>query len=135
MRTAQHGQQDPAQQNRPQQERQTVEVDGHRLVLTHLDRLLYPQTGHTKAHLLHYYARIAAVMVAHTAGRPASFVRAPEGPEGQSWVAKNPPPGTPAWITTVEVPGRESRARHVVVDSTAAVVAMANLGAFEMHVP
>jgi bifunctional non-homologous end joining protein LigD len=120
--------------DRPRQ-RQAVELDGHRLVLTHPDRLLYPATGHTKAHLLHYYAQIAAVMVAHTTGRPASFVRAPEGPQGQSWVAKNPPPGTPSWITTMEVPGREGPARHVVVDSTAAVVAMANLGAFETHVP
>ncbi|MCQ4079980.1 non-homologous end-joining DNA ligase [Streptomyces sp. RB6PN25] len=129
MRTAQGEQQDR------QPQRQAVEIDGHRLVLTHLDRLLFPATGHTKAHLLHYYAQIAAVMVVHTAGRPASFVRAPEGPEGQSWVAKNPPPGTPEWITVAEVPGREGPARHVVVDSPAAVVAMANLGAFEMHVP
>ncbi|MEU5422430.1 non-homologous end-joining DNA ligase [Streptomyces sp. NPDC020667] len=116
-------------------ERQAVEIEGHRLSLTHLDRVLFPATGHTKAQVLHYYAKVAAVMVPHTAGRPASFVRAPEGPQGQSWIAKNPPGGAPGWVPLVPVEHREGVTEQVVVDSTAALIAMANLGAYEFHVP
>jgi len=115
-------------------ERQTVDVDGHRLVLTHLDRVLFPGTGHTKAQLLHYYAGIAPVLVPYAAGRPASFVRAPDGTAGQRWFAKRPPNGTPEWVTTVEA-GVHEPEDYVVVDSAATLVAMANLGAYEIHVP
>ncbi|CCB78147.1 MULTISPECIES: non-homologous end-joining DNA ligase [Streptomycetaceae] len=116
-------------------DRQAVEVDGHRLVLVNLDRLLFPVSGHTKAQLLHYYAQVAEVLLPHATGRPASFVRAPDGPGGQTWYAKRPPPGLPDWVTLAEVPGSEGPAPHVVVDSTAALMAMANLAAFEVHVP
>jgi bifunctional non-homologous end joining protein LigD len=115
-------------------DRQAVDIDGHRLNLTHLGRVLFPSTGHTKAQLLHYYAQVAPRMVPHAAGRPASFVRAPDGFGGQTWFAKRPPNGAPEWVTTV-IAGKEEPAPYVVVDSAATLVAMANLGAWEVHVP
>ncbi|MGK5643012.1 non-homologous end-joining DNA ligase, partial [Streptomyces sp. URMC 126] len=115
--------------------RQTVEIEGHRLSLSHLERVLFPATGHTKAHVLHYYARIAPAMLPHIAGRPASFVRAPEGAAGESWVAKNPPPGAPDWVPRATVRHRDGTTQQVVIDSVAALVAMVNLGAYEVHVP
>ncbi len=118
-----------------QPDRQTVEFEGRRLVLTHLGKVLYPATGTTKAAALHYYTRIAPAMLPHCTGRPASFVRAPEGPGGQRWYAKNPPPGLPDWVPLAEVASREGPARYVVVDSAGALLAMANLGAWEIHVP
>lgn len=119
----------------PESDRQAVEVDGHRLVLVNLDRVLFPASGHTKAQLLHYYAQVAPALLPHAADRPASFVRAPDGPGGQIWYAKRPPPGLPGWVRLAEVPGSEGGAPHVVVDSMAALMAMANLAAFEIHVP
>jgi bifunctional non-homologous end joining protein LigD len=113
-------------------ERQSVEVDGRRLVLTHLDKVVFPSTGHTKAQLLHYYAQVAPALVPHATGRLASFLRAPEGPTGQAWVAKRPPNGTPAWVRTATA---ADGSPYVVVDSAATPVAMANLGALEVHVP
>ncbi|EME96814.1 non-homologous end-joining DNA ligase [Streptomyces mobaraensis NBRC 13819 = DSM 40847] len=115
--------------------RQTVEIEGHRLSLSHLERVLFPATGQTKAHVLHYYARIAPAMLPHITGRPASFVRAPEGAAGESWIAKNPPPGAPDWVPRATVRHREGTSRQVVIDSVAALVAMVNLGAYEVHVP
>lgn len=116
-------------------DRQVVEVEGHRLALSHLDRVLFPGSGHTKAQVLRYYARIAPALLPHARGRPASFVRAPEGPAGQSWIAKNPPGGSPHWVPRVPVEHREGLTEQIVLDSTAALVAMVNLGAYEVHVP
>ncbi|MGW7003497.1 non-homologous end-joining DNA ligase [Streptomyces sp. NPDC054933] len=116
-------------------DRQVLDVDGHRLVLTHLDKVLFPETGTTKAAVLHYFVRVAPEMLDHCAGRAASFVRAPDGPDGQIWYAKNPPPGLPDWVTVTRVASREGPARYVVIDSAAALLAMVNLGAYEIHVP
>ncbi|KNB52207.1 non-homologous end-joining DNA ligase [Streptomyces caatingaensis] len=112
-----------------------MEVEGRRLSLSHLERVIFPASGHTKAQLLHYYARIAPVMLPHVAGRPASFVRAPEGLAGESWIAKTPPTGAPDWVPVVEVPHRDGATEQVVIDSAAALIAMVNLGAYEVHVP
>ena len=45
----------------------TVEVDGHRLVLTNLDKVLYPAVGFTKGDLLAYYSAIAPTILGHLA--------------------------------------------------------------------
>ncbi|MDQ1605822.1 MAG: bifunctional non-ous end joining protein LigD, partial [Microbacteriaceae bacterium] len=50
--------------------KQAVTVDGHRIVLTNLDKVLYPETGTTKADVLSYYASIASVLIPHAADRP-----------------------------------------------------------------
>ncbi|GHC47555.1 non-homologous end-joining DNA ligase [Streptomyces cinnamoneus] len=116
-------------------ERQVVEFEGHRLSLSHLDRLLFPASGHTKAQVLRYYAGIAPALLPHAVGRAASFVRAPEGPGGESWVAKTPPNGSPAWVPRVPVRHKDGVTEQVMIDSTAALIAMVNLGAYELHVP
>ncbi|MBK5216912.1 MAG: hypothetical protein JJE02_04945, partial [Propionibacteriales bacterium] len=54
---------------------QTVSVDGHRIKLTNLDKVLYPETGTTKADVLHYYAEIAPFLIGHAADRPATRKR------------------------------------------------------------
>ncbi|MFD6416581.1 non-homologous end-joining DNA ligase [Streptomyces sp. NPDC060194] len=115
--------------------RQTVDVAGHRVTLTHLDKVVFASTGTTKAELLSYYADLAPHLVAHTAGRPASFVRAPDGPDGQRWFAKHPPPGTPDWVPLVQVAGRSGPSDYIEVDSPAVLLQMANLGGWEVHVP
>ena len=70
-------------------------VEGRRLALSNLEKVLYPATGTTKGEVLQYYARTATPLLAHLVGRPVSFLRYPDGPEGQVFFAKNVPPGTP----------------------------------------
>ena len=113
----------------------TTVVDGRQLSLTHLDKALWPD-GWTKGEALHFYARIAPVMLPHLRRRPASFLRLPEGVEGQSFYVKNPPSGTPPWVARADVPSRTEGAKeHVTVDDVASLIALANLGCLEVHVP
>ena len=44
---------------------QLVSVAGHRLKISNLDKVLYPESGTTKADVLGYYAAIAPVMLPH----------------------------------------------------------------------
>ncbi|MFF7278716.1 non-homologous end-joining DNA ligase [Streptomyces griseorubiginosus] len=104
-----------------------TEVEGRRLALSNLEKVLYPATGFTKGELLHYYATTADVLLPHLRDRAVSFLRYPDGPDGQVFFAKNVPPGTPDWVTTAEVPRSEGPARMVLVQDLASLMWAANL--------
>ncbi|MHC3472394.1 non-homologous end-joining DNA ligase [Streptomyces sp. 7R007] len=104
-----------------------TEVDGRRLALSNLEKVLYPASGFTKGEVLHYYASTADALLPHLRDRPVSFLRYPDGPDGQLFFAKNVPPGTPDWVTTAEVPRSEGPARMVLVQDLASLMWAANL--------
>ncbi|MEU6146028.1 non-homologous end-joining DNA ligase [Streptomyces sp. NPDC047081] len=104
-----------------------TEVDGRRLALSNLEKVLYPETGFTKGEVLHYYAVNAEAILPHLRDRPVSFLRYPDGPDGQVFFTKNVPPGTPDWVTTAEVPRSEGPARMVLVQDLPSLMWAANL--------
>lgn len=113
-----------------------TEVEGHLLKLSHLDRVLWPRTGTTKADLLHYYASVAAALLPYTTGRPVSFVRTPDGVEGQRFFQKRPPAGTPDWVTVGETVRHSGEImEQVQVDSLATLIWAGNLACVEIHTP
>ncbi|MEU9039984.1 non-homologous end-joining DNA ligase [Streptomyces sp. NPDC048352] len=110
-------------------------VEGRRIALSNLEKVLYPSTGFTKGEVLHYYATVADALLAHIHDRPLSFLRYPDGPDGQLFFTKNPPPGTPDWVRTTPVPRSEDeRAEQVVVSDLASLMWAANL-VVEFHTP
>ena len=120
----------------------TVLVDGRRLRVGNLDKVMYPSTETTKGEVLNYYATVAPFLLPHLADRPVTRVRWPHGTEGPSFFEKNLPPGAPSWLRSVAVPTTGSRSesgsgtiRYPVIDSTAALTYLANLASLELHVP
>ncbi|EGG45222.1 DNA polymerase LigD, polymerase domain-containing protein [Streptomyces griseoaurantiacus M045] len=109
-------------------------MEGRRLALSNLEKVLYPATGFTKGELLHYYATAAEVLLPHLRDRPLSFLRYPDGPDGQRFFVKNVPPGTPEWVVTAEVPRSEGPARQVLVQDLPSLMWAANQVA-EFHTP
>ncbi len=114
-----------------------VEVDGHRLRLSNLDKVLYPASGTTKAAVIDYYTRIADVMVPHLRGRPLTMVRWPDGVQGDHFFEKRCPPHHPDWLPTVALgrQGRDKVVQHCDLRERAGLVWAANLAALELHVP
>lgn len=112
-----------------------AEVEGRKIKLSNLDKVLYPVPGFTKGEVLHYYTQVATALLPHLRGRPASFLRFPEGVEGQRFFAKNIPAGAPDWVRTVDAVGRTSTVHHVLVDDLPTLLWAANLAAIEIHVP
>ncbi|AUY48075.1 hypothetical protein EH183_02815 [Streptomyces sp. CB01881] len=110
-------------------------VDGRTLALSHLEKVYYPATGTLKGEVLRYYAAVHTVLLPHLRDRPVSFLRCPDGVDGEVFIAKNPPAGTPRWVRTVEVPSSSGELRQVVLDDGAALLWAANLGCLELHVP
>jgi bifunctional non-homologous end joining protein LigD len=121
-------------------DRITVEVEGRRLSLSNLGKVLYPETGFTKGEVIDYYTRIAPVLLPHLAGRPLTVKRYPNGVDGAFFFEKNAPRGTPSWVRTVTLPVPGSTMDRetidfVVVEELATLVWLANLAALELHVP
>jgi bifunctional non-homologous end joining protein LigD len=119
-----------------------TEVDGRRLTLSNLDKVLYPRTGTTKGEVLNYYVQIAPVLLPHLAGRAVTRIRWPHGVQDKSFFEKNAPSGAPRWLRTVTVPttgsrtasGESGELNFPVVDSLAALVYLVNLASLELHV-
>ncbi|MGJ5800482.1 non-homologous end-joining DNA ligase [Streptomyces europaeiscabiei] len=111
-----------------------TEVEGRRVALSNLEKVLHPATGFTKGELLHYYATISGALLPHLRDRPVSFLRYPDGPGGQVFFTKNVPPGTPDWVTTAEVRRMEGPARMVLVQDLPSLMWASNQVA-EFHTP
>lgn len=119
--------------------KQTVEVEGRNVGVSNLDKPLYPD-GFTKGEVLHFYSRIAPVMLPHLADRPATFVRFPNGSDSASFFTKNAPRGTPDWVRTVNLPAPGSTKDretidYVIVGDLPTLIWAANLASLEIHVP
>ena len=122
----------------------TVEVDGRRLSLSNLGKVLYPPgpdfAGFSKAEVVDYYSRVATVLLPHVAGRPATFTRWPDGVDGKAFFEKNVPAHAPQWVRRVRLPSPGSTAGrstidYVLVEDLPTLVWAANLAALEIHVP
>ncbi|CAN5809618.1 hypothetical protein BH20ACT6_BH20ACT6_18540 [soil metagenome] len=120
----------------------SVEVDGRRVRLSNLDKVLYPDDGFTKHDVITHYVAVSAALLPQLAGRPATRKRWPDGVHASAgaFFEKNVPRGTPSWVRTVELdsPGStrdRERVTYPVVDSLATLVWLANLAALELHVP
>ncbi len=113
-----------------------VEVEGHTLELSNLDKVLYPEVGFTKAQVIDYYRQIAPVLVPHLAGRPLTLKRYPNGVAEKSFYEKNAPAHRPAWVRTTKVWSKHNDRdmQYVVTDDLATLMWTANLAALELHV-
>jgi bifunctional non-homologous end joining protein LigD len=114
-----------------------VSIDERRLSLSNLDKLLYPQAGFTKGHVIDYYTRIAPVLLPHLRDRPLTLKRYPNGVEGGHFYEKRCPSHRPDWVRVAPVwSGRnEGDINYCVADDLATLVWLANLADLEMHTP
>ena len=110
-----------------------VVVDGRRLTLTSLDKVLWPASGFTKGHMLAYYASVADALLPHIAGRPVTLGRFPEGVERPGF-AGTECRGRPDWLRTRPLPLRSGEVRNFcLLDDAASLLWAVNLGSVELH--
>jgi bifunctional non-homologous end joining protein LigD len=112
-----------------------VVVEGRRLSVSNLDKVLYPAVSFTKAEVLDYYARVAPALLPHLGDRAVTLRRFPNGPAGGSFYEKNCPRGRPEWVPTAPIQGEDGTIEFCRIDSVAALTWVANLAALELHTP
>lgn len=114
---------------------QTVRVDGRRLRLTNLEKVLYPATGTTKGEVIEYASRIAPLMLPHLDRRPVTRKRWPEGVDHPNFFAKALEQGAPAWLPRLPIEHSGGAKEYPLVGEVAALVYLAQVASLELHVP
>lgn len=114
---------------------QLVEIDGRRLRLSNLDKVLYPATGTTKGELIDYYRQIAHAMLPHLRDRPVTRARWPDGTGAASFFAKALEPGAPSWLRRLPISHSDGVKEYPLVDDLAGLVLFAQTASLELHTP
>jgi bifunctional non-homologous end joining protein LigD len=120
--------------------REVVDVDGRRLTLTSLDKVLYPETGFTKGEVLAYYAAVAPALIPLAAGRPVTRKRWPDGvgtaeqPGGMFFI-KNLESHAPEWVERRSIAHESGTNVYPLLNDRATLTWLAQSAALELHVP
>ncbi len=114
---------------------QLVRIDGRRLRVTNLDKVLYPETGTTKGEVIAYYSRIAPLLIPHVIGRPVTRIRWPEGVDHESFFAKDLERGAPSWLPRMPIAHSSGAKDYPLVGDVPSLVYLAQVASLELHVP
>ena len=119
----------------PEKKNATIDVEGRKIALSNLEKILYPANGLTKGQVIDYYVRVSRYILPHLKDRPITFVRYPDGVRGKFFFEKNAPPFTPGWIKRFSVPHRrhEGDIHYILIDDLPTLVWAANLASLELH--
>ena len=120
----------------PKPESVEVELEGRRLRLSNLDKVLYPEVGFTKGQVIDYYVRVSAVLLPHLQGRPLTLKRYPNGVDAGFFYEKQCPRHRPDWVQTVSIPSERTRGKEVnycMAEDLPTLAWLANLAAVELH--
>jgi bifunctional non-homologous end joining protein LigD len=110
-------------------------VEGKKLSVSNLNKVLYPKAGFTKGQVIDYYIRIAPVLLPHLADRPLTMKRYPNGVEGEFFYEKNCPSHRPKWVKTAKVwsEGNNRMMDYCLASDLPTLVWAANLADLELH--
>src|SRR4051812_49588465 len=77
-----------------------VEAGGHEVVISHPEKVFFPERGDTKLDLVRYYQAVEEPLLRAMGGRPVLLQRFPNGAGGSSFFQKRVPDTQPQWVET-----------------------------------
>ena len=112
-----------------------LEIEGHRVPVSKLDKVLYPEAGFSKGDVIRYYREVAPVLLPHLKDRALTMKRYPDGVGKFFFYEKNCPTYRPKWVRTAPVysKGRGETMNYCLANNLASLVWMANLADLELH--
>src|SRR3982750_3183487 len=110
-------------------------VQGKKLAVSNLNKVLYPKAGFTKGQIIDYYIRIAPVLLPHLKDRPLTMKRYPNGVDQPFFYEKNCPVHRPSWVKTAKVwsEGKQRDVHYCLAQDLPTLVWAANLADIELH--
>jgi bifunctional non-homologous end joining protein LigD len=110
-------------------------VEGKKLAVSNLNKVLYPKVGFTKGQVIDYYIRVAPVLLPHLKDRPLTMKRYPNGVDGEFFYEKNCPSHRPNWVQTAKVwsEGNQRIMHYCLANDLPTLVWAANLADLELH--
>src|SRR6201982_3345830 len=116
-------------------EKAELVVEGKKLAVSNLNKVLYPKVGFTKGQVIDYYIRIAPVLLPHLRDRPLTMKRYPNGVDAEFFYEKNFPSHRPKWVQTAKVwsEGNDRIMHYCLAQDLPTLVWAANLADLELH--
>ena len=103
-------------------------------MITHPEKVLFPDVGITKGELAQYYEALAPILVRHIGGRPLTMERYPNGIQHKGFMHKDVSRGFPDWLQRVEVPKKGGTVHHAIVTDTRSLLWIVNQNTITFHV-
>jgi bifunctional non-homologous end joining protein LigD len=107
---------------------QLVQVDGRKLTLTNLEKVLWPGEKITKAEVIKYYADLSEYIIPFLRNRPIMTRRYPHGITEQYFVQKHFP-HVPSWVKLFSFKSEH----YVLCNDLPTLIWLGNLAAIEIN--
>jgi len=103
-------------------------------MITHPEKVMFPDDGITKGDLAAYYEALAPVLLPHLSGRPITMERYPSGIGRKGFWQKDVSRGFPTWLERVEVPKKDGVVHHPIVTDVRSLLWITNQNTITQHV-
>jgi bifunctional non-homologous end joining protein LigD len=105
-----------------------LKLSGDTVEATHLDKVLWPDEGYTKADLIRYYLRVSRYIMPYLKDRPAILQRFPDGLAGEGFYQQNVE-NAPPFLKTERLRNQAGRTLdYAVYTEVASLIYLVNLG-------
>ena len=103
-------------------------------MITHPEKIMFPDDGITKGDLAAYYQAMAPVILPHIKGRPLTMERYPSGIGKKGFWQKDVSKGFPDWLERVKVPKKDGSLHHPVITNEQSLMWVTNQNTITQHV-
>lgn len=103
-------------------------------MISHPEKLLFPDDGITKGDIAAYYEMVAPFMLPGMRGRPVTMERFPSGIGKPGFMQKDVSRGFPDWLKRVEVPKKGGVVHHALISDRRSLLWLANQNCITAHV-
>lgn len=111
----------------------TIEIEGHIVNLSNLNKVFFPESFITKGDIIKYYQKIIHIALPYYTNRPLTVIRAPDGINKQTFTQKQIPKFYPDWIDRYEITKKDGKITHILLNKEATFTYLANQGCITFH--
>lgn len=113
-----------------------ISINRHRVKLTNLDKIYWPDEGYVKGEMLEYYEQYGDLLLPYLKDKPISLHRFPNGIGADSFFQKDVDlKQIPDWVKTVPIyaESTDKNIDYMVCNNRATLLFIANLGSIEIN--
>jgi bifunctional non-homologous end joining protein LigD len=112
-----------------------LDIEGHRLKLTNLNKVFYPGEGINKRDVINYYDAVAPLILPHLRDRPLSLKRYPNGINEQYFFQKDAEGKVPDWVRLEPIfsEHNQDKIHYIICNDRATLIYLANLASIDQN--
>ncbi|MBT8296317.1 MAG: DNA ligase D, partial [Gramella sp.] len=113
----------------------TLEINGHKVAITNLEKIYWPDSGFRKYDLIDYYLQVSDYILPYLKDRPQNLHRHPNGITSKGFYQKDNEGLLAEWVNTIKIHSSSSNREieYLLCQDEASLLYMANLGCIEIN--